>query len=179
MIHVRPHEIFARFASDDLVTLHMPQGPRELGLTLLETFLLIAVARGVRARQIFEFGTWKGYTTCALGMNVPNVHVVTLDIANRFSCSGWKGPMLALLGDSRHFDFTPWENSVDLVFIDGGHDGATVRADTAHAFQMLLSGGAIAWHDYENLDFPEVTAYLDSLSDVVHVLDTSLVFSFT
>jgi hypothetical protein len=31
-----------------------------------------------------------------------------------------------LTGNSVTFDFSPWKDSIDIVFIDGGHDLATV-----------------------------------------------------
>ena len=47
--------------------------------------------------------------------------------------------------------------------------------------QMLAPGGCIAWHDYGNPRYPELTAYLDSQSlryDLCAVGDTMLVFWF-
>ena len=177
MESVRPHEIFSRFQSKEPVCLRMPQGRRELGLTLLETCLLIAIGRGVGAKQIFEFGTWKGYTACALGANIPGVQITTLNLMDEWDCDDWQGPLVCLFGDSRGFDFSPWKDSVDLVFIDGGHDLETVQADTAHALRLLRPGGCIAWHDYRNPEFPELTAYLDA-KPLVHVQETWLAFSF-
>ncbi|HLH08241.1 MAG TPA: class I SAM-dependent methyltransferase [Terriglobales bacterium] len=57
-----------------------------------------------------------------------------------------------LTGDSTKFDFSPWKGSVDLVFIDGGHDFATVKSDTENAFRLMRPDrlSCVMWHDYRN-----------------------------
>ena len=67
---MKPREIFNLLEDDGWsVTVPMPRGPFGLevgqGLTLLETFLLIAIARIVNAEYIFEFGTHHGATARA------------------------------------------------------------------------------------------------------------------
>jgi hypothetical protein len=58
---------------------------------------------------------------------------------------------------------------VDLLFIDGGHDYASVRADL-HAFAPLVryGTGIIAGHDYQP-DLPGVIAAVDEYFPRVHV----------
>jgi predicted O-methyltransferase YrrM len=66
----------------------------------------------------------------------------------------------------------------DLIFIDGGHDAATVRNDTRKAFDMACDGAAIVWHDYGSAVHSDVTDYVDELSatlPLVHVEATMLV----
>ena len=82
-----------------------------------------------------------------------------------------------LAGNSVCFDFGPWSNSIDLVFVDGGHDLATVKADTDHSFEIAVKSkkSCILWHDYHNADYPDLTAYLDELSAkrrIYHIQDT-------
>jgi len=50
----------------------------------------------------------------------------------------------------------------DLVFIDGSHDQASVRADAAGAIPLLRPGGLLVFHDYHEID-PGVVAAVDEL----------------
>lgn len=51
----------------------------------------------------------------------------------------------------------------DLIFIDGGHDYTTVKADFAHYGPMLNPGGVIALHDIAARDHPGVEEYWNEL----------------
>lgn len=54
-----------------------------------------------------------------------------------------------LFGDSGKFDFSPYYNTIDLVFIDGSHDYEYVLNDSEIALKLLREGkGVILWHDY-------------------------------
>jgi predicted O-methyltransferase YrrM len=53
-----------------------------------------------------------------------------------------------LWGDSAQFDFAPFFNSMDLVFIDGAHSADYVKKDTENALKLIKpEGGIIIWHD--------------------------------
>lgn len=86
-----------------------------------------------------------------------------------------------LNGNSLFADFSAYQSSIDLIFIDGGHDLATIAADTKNAFQMVRPGGCIAWHDFGNPTYPDVALYLNDLSlrhELVFVEDTQVCFYF-
>jgi hypothetical protein len=73
---------------------------------------------------------------------------------------------------------------MDFVFVDGGHDFDTVKSDTENAFQLVRRDGqaCIAWHDYGNPKYPELTSYMDQLGkelDLLQVGDTMLCFWFS
>lgn len=51
-------------------------------------------------------------------------------------------------GDSASFDFTPWQDRCDLVYIDGAHSAPYVKSDTQNALMMINRCGAIVWDDY-------------------------------
>ena len=53
-----------------------------------------------------------------------------------------------LHGDSATFDFTPYEDRCDLVFVDGSHAYEYTVKDTETAFRLKRPGGVIIWHDY-------------------------------
>ncbi len=80
--------------------------------------------------------------------------------------------------DSRTFDYSPYKNAIDFIFIDGGHDFEIVKNDTEKALEMLSEQGIIVWDDY-NPNFKDVWKYLNSFSqshrNVFHIKETSLV----
>lgn len=51
-----------------------------------------------------------------------------------------------------------------LVFVDGEHDGASVRADVEFALSVLEPGGVLACHDYPDPGWPEVRRVIDELA---------------
>ena len=147
---------------EKLVKLDMPHGPYGdevgMGLTLLEIFLLIAIARKVQAQRVFEFGTDQGATTRALASNVPGVFICTIDLSR---CPQ-KLPVnvLASVSDSRKL--VPLRGVEDLVFVDGGHEPDVFENDTRLAYRMIKLGGVIVWHDCGNPEFPHIEEYLQS-----------------
>jgi hypothetical protein len=79
------------------------------------------------------------------------------------------------------FDFSEWFGTIDMVFVDGGHDVPTAKADTENALKLIRSHkpAIILWHDYRGPEYPELTDYLDALSEEIpltHIEDTKLVF---
>lgn len=54
---------------------------------------------------------------------------------------------------------------VDLVFVDGAHDYASVKADTELAHALLAPGGIIAWHDYQHPRNPDVAKLIHEIND--------------
>jgi hypothetical protein len=212
MKHIRPYKVFGLVEAspaDRIVQLQLPPRRGTGGLTLLETSVLIAAVHAIHALRVFEFGTFIGSTTLNLALNVPDDgEVFTLDLdeaslaelnqhpedailththfASRtldFMGSRVERKVKQVLGNSITFDFAPWHNSIDLAFIDGGHDLATVKADTEHALEIVAkpSPSCILWHDYANKDYPELSTYLDGLSagmPIFHVEDTMICLWF-
>lgn len=68
--------------------------------------------------------------------------------------------------DSRRFDPAQHglEGSVDLVFVDGGHDTETVTIDTANARRMIGDSGVIVWHDFNSGIHSDVTTFVNALA---------------
>jgi hypothetical protein len=203
-----PYRVFASLevpGPDRIASVQIPL-PRAGGVRLLETFVMVAAMRIVAARRVFEFRTLFGSTTLNLALNVPEEgEVFTLDLDEDqaaaakqhpadvefirthlasqsrldFLGSAVSGKITALSGDSTKFDFRPWADSIDLVFIDGGHDVATAKSDTESALQMARKDrpSCTLWHDYRNWDYPGLTQYLEELShrlDMFCVEDTML-----
>lgn len=212
MYHIRPYQIFGlvdQSPSDRVVQVQLPPRRGAGGTTLLETCLLLAASKAVDAKRIFEFGTFLGSTTLNLALSVPDDgRVFTSDLDEQCLASTQQDPADApltqihiaskrldfmdssvadrvkmLTGNSITFDFSPWLESMDMSFIDGGHDLLTVQADTEHALAMSRQDTAacILWHDYGNVEYPDLTTYLDRLSrrmPIFHVEDTRICLWF-
>jgi SAM-dependent methyltransferase len=203
--HVRPYRIFALLDAPPSGRIASVKIPNRRDLWLIETFLLITALRVVRARRVFEFGTFFGSTTLNLALNSPaDAEVFTFDLSRaeatnadqlaedalltkehldrpsmEFENTTVSGRIRLITGNSRTFDFSPWRNSIDFVFIDGGHDYDTVRRDTDNALAMLRknSPACIFWHDYGHRDYSGNTYFLNQLSkklDIFHIEDTML-----
>ncbi len=91
------------------------------------------------------------------------------------------GNIIQLYGDSGQFDFTPYRNSIDLVFIDGSHDYDYVLNDSEAALTLLREGkGVILWHDYRpGLEVvPALDAFLARRPglEVFHIRNTGFAY---
>ena len=205
MREIRPYQIFTLLDAIPTERVAQVKIPNRRDLWLLETFILITAMRLVKAKRIFEFGTFFGSTTLNLALNSPaNAQIFTFDLpkadalaATRnepdfrvagerlnhaqpdFTGFGEAQKIKTLLGNSREFDFSPFNGSMDMVFIDGGHDYETVKSDTSNALTMLKADapGCIFWHDYQNIECEENTRFLTDLEKdlgVFHVKETML-----
>lgn len=88
-----------------------------------------------------------------------------------------------LCGDSRLFDVggAGLGNAVDFIFVDGGHDTATIASDTRKALEMAGENGVIAWHDFDSKIHSDVTDFVQGFAAdhlVFHVENTMLAFLF-
>lgn len=210
ILHIRPHQLFTAVSAttyqERLVSVVLPHDRTPM---LLETAVLLSLIKLVRPRTVFEFGTYLGIQTLNMAVNLePGAVIYTLDLdeasfqgaeqleadqaitrrhlahqhALAFESAELEARVIPLLGDSNDFDFTPYEESIDLIYVDGGHDERTVRADTDHALQMLASdhSAVVCWHDYGSKSYPAVTALLRDLSgerDLFHVEETMMCFT--
>lgn len=143
---------------------------------------LVTICRLVRdcaPVELFELGTFDGRTTINLATNSPSTaRVHTLDLpreslgssaapihahevryANkaksgaRYKGADVEAKIEQLYGDSGTFDFSPYYDRMDFVFVDASHAYEYVVNDSLHAIRMLRSGhGIILWHDYSRWD---------------------------
>lgn len=181
ILPVRPSFLFDQVKEDRIVT--MPFPARQSGSpSLLETFVLLAAGKIVKPKRIFEIGTFTGQTAFALNENFPDAEIFTLDLDPDHSDELLKGypEVKRLQGHSMQFNFAHWYGTCDLVFIDGGHDYETVKADTGTASRLLRPAGAIVWHDFANPAYPGVKRYLEESGlPVFHVEDTQMAVYFS
>ena len=152
--------------------------PIDGNVSLLELLIICSFAKEHAVKAAFEIGTFNGRTALNLSLNMPkDANVYTLDlpsdeVANaagvldrgdiHYVRNHSPGELFArwadasgaritqLLGDSASFDYGPYRNAVDLVFIDGAHSYDYVKRDTESALSLLRNGkGVVFWHDYD------------------------------
>ena len=63
-----------------------------------------------------------------------------------------------LSGDSTTFDYSPYKDSIDLMFIDGSHYYDYTVSDTENAMKCVKKNGFIIWHDFNNTHLDNVKA---------------------
>lgn len=166
---------------------------------------LSMLCRIVEPKRIFEIGTLHGSSALQMALNAPEAEVFTLDLEGSAHLStteidrlhvaeGQKrrlvfaglpeeGRIKALYGDSALFDFGPFENSIDLFYIDGAHSYQYVRSDTMKALKCVREGGVIAWHDYGRCGVNGVSKWLNQLrtegNDLCRIPGGSLAYLVT
>ncbi len=147
-------------------------------------------------RQVFEFGTYHGFTTFVMALNTPiETRICTLDLPidqdveqahidwDRYNLrfAAWRNhhcyfknhpaadKIMRLYGDSLNFDAAPYAKSINLVLVDANHQLRYLQKDTENAFQMSALGGIILWHDYGST-WPDVTPFLNAISEEKEII---------
>jgi len=119
--------------------------------------LLYAVVRGVEAQLVYEIGVRDGYSTRAIleALNKTGGRLTSCDIAD---CQ-------AVIQDAdlqRRWTFFQTSSErfasllskpADVIYIDGSHEHADVRADVIGMWPLLKVGGVMILHD--TLSFPD------------------------
>jgi predicted O-methyltransferase YrrM len=88
--------------------------------------------------------------------------------------------VVQIYADSSSYDYAGnFSQKFDLIFIDGSHDYAHVKIDSANALKWVANNGFIVWHDYKV--YPEITwgvrKHVDELRskhNIVRIAGTSL-----
>ena len=90
---------------------------------------------------------------------------------------------MELYGDSASFDFSPYEGSIDLVFVDGSHAFNYVKSDAEVALRLIRkSGGLILFHDYDaawdgvTRALNELAVSHSAMTGLRHLTGTSLAY---
>jgi len=176
--------------------------PGARGITLGEALVLCSLVCALRARRVFEIGTYRGWTSYLLASAMPqggklfslelppgSATAHPLKPRDRYELSAQEvgetfrrrlpagGEVVQLWGDSATFDFAPWEEAMDLVFVDGAHTHDYVRNDTLAALGMVREGGLVVWHDLKH-NCPGVAQVLSRMArsrELYHIEGTSLV----
>jgi len=143
-------------------------------VTLRELGCIARLVKFHQPARIFEIGTFDGRTTINMARNAEHAEIFTLDLPKedvsntrlrikkgditfidkdvsgaRFIGTKYEKRIKQIYADSAACDYTPLENSIDLVFVDGSHTYDYVVSDTHNALRLLRKqGGVIIWHDY-------------------------------
>ena len=146
-------------------------------------------ARGLRGGTFVEIGSWKGRSTSFIGAicNANGTRLVCVDHWNgsNDSLAGRYAAALALEDVAQIFRANLESlgivveviaepsvvaaarfgaGTVDRVFLDGSHDGASVVADLRVWNERLGPGGVLAGHDYAPDKHPELCAAVDAFA---------------
>jgi hypothetical protein len=138
--------------------------PTDLGL-------LKILAEKTTACTYFEIGTWRGESVANVASVASKCYTLNLspDAMKEMGLQkeyidlhGYFSKKLSnvehLYGHSHTFDFSSFQNKIDLVFVDGDHHYESVLKDTATAFSLLKNDASIiVWHDYTA--GPEIIRY--------------------
>jgi hypothetical protein len=202
MIRIRPHKLFNLIKSDRyterVVSVVLPDQNTPI---IFDVVIKLALAKLIKPRTFFEFGTFLGVQTFSMAMNLPDCEFYTLDFDEQsykqasivesvrhlseihlehkqqlaFTGTPYESIIHCLHGDSNLFDFKPYHNKMDMIYVDGGHDERTIRADAENAFHMVSKDrpSVIAWDDYGNPLAPEVKRYLDSRPEELFYVEES------
>lgn len=159
-----------------------------MSMTLLEVNVVAAIVSFLKAKRIFEIGTFDGGTTVNLAANTSEDAVVyTADLPDSFDDfklkissvsdnksehnnvgvqyknSAFIDRIKQIFEDSASIDYSKLNPPYDLFFIDGCHDYTYVKADTENALKYTRKGGVIIWHDYGMIK--DVSDYVDEIAD--------------
>lgn len=171
-------------------------------ISLLEFVAIVLLLKRVEARNVFEFGTYKGVSITQIALNLPaGSRIYTLDLPEddprsvfpitdpediSIALEKGKGGLVPksiretihfLKQDSALFDEAPFAGQMDFVFVDGAHNADYVRNDSEKAWRMLRPGGIAAWHDCRVADPAVVRYLLQSSFNPQRIASTSLAFA--
>ena len=166
--------------------------------------IIAAFIREFGCETFFEIGTSLGRTTWTVAHHNPTLEIYTLDVpqtteadetafavgaddrtyfrpaqacGEAFRETSESDRITQLWGDSATFDYTPYTDKIDFVYIDGAHTYEYVKNDTQWVLQMLSPDGTIVWDDY--VTSPGVYEYLNELAPsldrpLYHLLGTRM-----
>ena len=171
-------------------------------ISVLEFSCLILLMHQVRAKRVFEFGTFKGISITQIALNLaPDSQIYTLDLPDEslatalsvadpedaaIAREAGKGSLVPaavrpriqfLKHDSATFDEKPYAGTMDFVFVDGAHNYDYVKNDSEKGWRMLRPGGIIAWHDCRIQDPGVVRYLLESSFKPTRIQDTTVAYA--
>ena len=166
-------------------------------LPLCDLLALLSVLVSRSPQTVLEIGTFNGYTTRLMALNLPDAEIHTIDLPENFSDSGGAGmpkddwhlisarrvgsayradPSITSVkqhfGDTAKYVFP----TAEIFFIDGSHTYAYVRNDTEKAL-MSSATKVLIWHDCDR-NHPGVIRWLVEMVQtgypVQHIEGTNL-----
>lgn len=199
VVTLSPEALAARFGTPDTSAALCGYTPPA------DTHVVLALVAHLRPRRLLEVGTAAGHMTANLtAWAPPDAAVITLGVvaedgprsgagaqqsevppcaafARHVNHFGTADRAFLVTADTRGYDFARLA-PLDFAFVDGGHDAATVRADTLGAYAALRPGGCLVWHDWASpVPWVEVTPAVLALGlpePVYHPAGTGVAFLF-
>ena len=197
-------ELVAQAGSPEPGTLFGDLAREAWNVRIDEQLAIGLLVRIARPQRIFEFGTFDGDTTRYLAQQAGEAaHVWTLDlpdeafaelhsgvawftgadVGRRFRGTPEVERITQLRADSTAYDFAELAATMDLVFVDAGHDYEHVLHDSRVAFRLIKPGGYVLWHDYGS-HWPGVVLAVQEIctahgSVAKQVYDTALAYACT
>ena len=127
-----------------------------------DLLLLCAMANKIKECNYFEIGTWRGesaynvshFAAKVFTLNLGSEELKRLNQPQQYIdqigyFSNKRNNIEHLRGNSFSFDFRPYHQKMDLVFVDGDHRYPAVVNDTKKAFDLIKDKNCcIVWHDY-------------------------------
>jgi len=175
-------------------------------VSLEELRCISKIVKFHQPKSIFEIGTFDGRTTMNMALNARDSELFTLDLpqkesyrtkfrikkgdltfidkevsGKRFIGTELEKRITQIYADSAKFDYSPYNDKIDLVFVDGSHTYEYVISDTEKALKLLKDGkGVIIWHDY---GWREVVTALNefyindiNFKEIKNIANTSLAY---
>jgi len=130
---------------------------------VIDIMLLKQFAKLFPEGRYIEFGTWRGESVSNIAPLVKEAYTISFsddEMRNHHKVSESAIKVSKLFSknianvvniehNSHTFDFAPYYNKFDFVFIDADHTSKGVRIDTSNAFKLLKDEKSIiVWHDY-------------------------------
>jgi hypothetical protein len=163
-------------------------------VSALELIVLNHLVHRLQPKKCFEIGTFDGRSTLNICANAATgARVYTLDLPSeaidetthhieaaerkfiekessgaRFAGTPYARQIEQIYGDSAQFDFSPFAETVDFVFVDASHSKPNVLSDARSAMQLLRkdehgkASGMVLFHDYG--EWEGVTEALEELA---------------
>ncbi len=171
-----PRLSYAAVVANEPITIIEPVD-KPGGLTLEEIAIVSGICKKMDKCNIFELGAYRGRTTVNIAYNCQECKITTFDLPlDNFDENGleyklftkdrivaehdergfffrkypsYEDRITHIYGDSATFDFSPYFDSCDIVFIDASHRYENVLIDSETSLKLLKNGkGIILWHDY-------------------------------
>jgi predicted O-methyltransferase YrrM len=127
-------------------------------------YFLCRLASALNTKRYFEIGTWLGLSARNISDNLDDTaEIFSLDIPfdhpdmaifnipeHIFGhYARGKKNVNFLKSDSREFDHRKYDETCELIFVDGNHSQECVENDTKIALALMKDDhSVIAWHDY-------------------------------
>lgn len=177
-------------------------------VSLLELSIIAKLVARQKPEQILEIGTFDGRTALniaancdksstiytldlprkdifntALPIELSDKHYIDKEISgDRFIGTPYEKRIVQLYGDSATFDFSPYFDKIDAIFIDGSHSYEYVLNDSRVALKLLKKRrGLIIWHDYNEWEgvvraINELYTQVPEFKGLRHIEETTLVY---